>query len=121
MEFTFPDRTRDTLVRASRHSPGRLGSGGRSVEYQVKAEGTIVRIETKQGKPERRERYDIPRCGPLRLAIDKDDGREFAGLTVNLQASQLQTDPPRVLQILALVGKNKDRVTEPARAGGAKP
>jgi hypothetical protein len=93
----------------------------RSVEYSVKGEGTIVRIESKHGKTERHERYELPGCGLTRLAIEKDDSREFAALRVNLRSFQAPTDPPRVAQVLALVAKNKDRVTEPARTRGANP
>jgi hypothetical protein len=93
----------------------------RSVEYQVKGEGAVVRVESKQGKPLRRESYQIPRCESVRLAVAKDEGREVATLEVDLRASPLATDPPRVFQVLALVGKNRDRVTVPAGPGGGKP
>jgi hypothetical protein len=93
----------------------------RSIEYQVKREGTVLRIETQKGKPLRRESYEIPRCEAVRLAVEQEQGRELATIDVDLRASPLPTDPPRVLQIVALVGKNRDRLAVSATAGGGKP
>jgi hypothetical protein len=93
----------------------------RSIEYHVKREGTVLRVESHNGKPLRRESYEIPRCEAVRLAVEKDQGRELATLDVDLRASPLPTDPPRMLQIVALVGKNRDRASVSAMAEGGKP
>jgi hypothetical protein len=93
----------------------------RSVEYRAQGDGKIVRVESKQGSQVRRESYEIHRAGPIRVALAKDGGLEFATLTLSRQASRNRTDPPRALEILALVGKNRDRTGVPPGARGDKP
>jgi type II secretory pathway pseudopilin PulG len=88
----------------------------RTVEYQADGGSSVVRVESERGKPVRRERYEIPRSDPIALGLDHEGGREFARLVLNRRGKRNQGDPPRSFQIVALVGKNKDRT-----AGGGKP
>jgi hypothetical protein len=93
----------------------------RAIEYQVKEDGKIVRLESRRGRPVRRESYVIPRSGPITLALRREGGRSFAALTVDRRFAPLDTDPPRVFEVLALMGRNKDRVSQSAGTRGEKP
>jgi hypothetical protein len=93
----------------------------RAIAYQVKGENKVVRVESGKGKVVRTESYQISRGGPIRFAFKEDGGRRFAILTVNRQSSKNRTDPPRLFEILALVGRNKDRLAAAAPAGGGTP
>ena len=93
----------------------------RAIEYRVKGEDRIIRVETGKGTEVRRESFLVPRSGSIRLSIDEEDGRKFAALTVDRVAAKNRTDPPRRYEILALVGKNRDQVAGAAKAAGGKP
>jgi hypothetical protein len=107
-------------------APGRRGLAvepgpEQAIEYRVTRDGKIVRLESRKGSLVRRESYDIPRSGPITLALLQQSGRSFAALSVDRRLGPLGTDPPRLFEVLALVGKNKDRISHTAGAGGAKP
>ncbi len=97
----------------------------RAVEYQLMENGKIARVETRDENLVRREIYDIPRSGSAsgrsRLAITEHDGKQFAELRVDRQASRNPSDPERPYEILALVGKNASQLSDPAQQKGAKP
>ncbi len=93
----------------------------RAIEYQVKGPSRVFRTETLKGKPVRNESYAIARGGPIELALKEDGGHRFAMLTVDRQASRYHTDPPRLFEIVAEVGRNRDRLTGAAAAAGGKP
>ncbi len=93
----------------------------RTIEYQVKGDGKILRLESSKDKLVRRESYLIPRTLAIQLALKKDNGREFATLTVSRLATKNRTDPARPLEVVALLGKNRDLVAAAARAKGEKP
>ena len=95
----------------------------RAIEYQVKGTNKLLRVETLKAKTVRTERYEIARGGSIDLVLKQDGGHQFASLTVDRRASKYQTDPPRLFEILAQVGRNKDRIdgaaaTAKAAAGG---
>jgi type II secretory pathway component PulJ len=102
----------------------RLEPGSRhAVEYQLMENGKIARVETRDENLVRREIYDIPHggSGRARLALTEHDGKRFAELRVDRQASRKGSDPERPYEILALVGKNASKLTAPAERQGAKP
>jgi type II secretory pathway component PulJ len=102
----------------------RLEPGPRhTVEYQLMENGKIARVETRNENLVRREIYDIPRSGGgrARLVLTERDGKRFAGLRVDRQASRNPSDPERPYEILALVGKNASQLSAPAQQKGAKP
>jgi hypothetical protein len=94
---------------------------GRAIEYEVKGLNKVVRVESKQGKLVRSESYEIARGGPIELAIKQEERSRFARLTVDRQASRTRTDPSRLFEILAQVGKNRDRLPERATTAGEAP
>jgi len=109
---------------AARLAGLRLEPGPRqAVEYQVMENGKIARIETRGENLVRREVYEVPRSGSrrARLELTERDGRRFAELRVDRQASRNRSDPERPYEILALVGKNASLLTAPAPEKGAKP
>jgi hypothetical protein len=93
----------------------------RAIEYQVRGDDKVLRVEKNKGADVRRESFLVPRSGSIRLSIDDRDGRRFAALTVDRIAARNRTDPPRQYKILALVGKNGDRTTGAARPAGGNP
>ena len=102
----------------------RLEPGPRhAVEYQLMENGKIARVETRDENLVRREIYDIPHggSGRARLALTEHDGKRFAELRVDRQASRKGSDPERPYEILALVGKNASQLSAPAQRKGAKP
>lgn len=100
----------------------RIGSEpARVIEYQVKGQSKIIRVESIKGKAVRSESYEIARGGPIELALKQEGGRRFATLTVDRQASSNRTDPPRLFEILAQVGRNRDRLAAAAPAAGGTP
>jgi type II secretory pathway component PulJ len=93
----------------------------RAIEYQVKGQGKVFRQESTKGKVVRSENYEITRGGRVELALKQEGGRRFATLTVDRQASRNSTDPPRLFEVLAQVGKNNNRPAAAARATGGMP
>ncbi len=93
----------------------------RAIEYQVKGQGRVIRVESIKGKVVRSESYEIARGGPIGLALRQEGGRRFATLTVDRQAAKNHTDPPRLFEILAQVGRNRDRLAAAAPAAGGTP
>jgi hypothetical protein len=93
----------------------------RAIEYQVKGQSRVIRVESIKGKLVRNESYEIARGGPIEFALKQEGGRRFATLTVDRQASKNRTDPPRLFEILAQVGRNRDRVAAAAPAAGGTP
>jgi hypothetical protein len=94
---------------------------GRTIEYQVRGDDRVLRVEKNKGADVRRESFLVPRSGSIRLSIDDHDGRRFAALTVDRRAAKNRTDPPRRYEILALVGKNTGRTAGAAAPAGGKP
>jgi hypothetical protein len=93
----------------------------RTIEYQVRGDDKILRVEKNKGADVRRESFLVPRSGSIRLSIAEQDGHKFAALTVDRAAARNRTDPPRRYEVLALVGKNVDRTTGAATPAGGKP
>jgi hypothetical protein len=83
----------------------------RAIEYQVQGDDKVVRVETKEATVVGRETYLVPRSGAIHLMLNEQDGRRFVVLTVDRLASKNRTDPVRRFEVLALLGKNRDRVS----------
>ena len=92
-----------------------------AIGYEIQGDGTVLRTETRKGAQVRHESYQIPHSGAIQLAVKHLGDRSFASLTVNRLISKNRTDPPRIYEVLALVGKNRDRVGGASRAAGATP
>ncbi len=93
----------------------------RAIEYQVKGPSKLIRVESLKGKTVRTESYVVARGGPIELALKQDGSRRFATLTVDRQVSRYHTDPPRLFEIVAKVGRNRDRLAGAAAAAGGTP
>jgi hypothetical protein len=93
----------------------------RTIEYRVKGDDRVIRVEMGKGAEARREAFSIPRSHSIRLALDEDQGHTFASLTVDRMTARNRTDPPRRYEILARVGKNSGRVPGAAKSAGEKP
>ena len=107
---------------AARPSELRIESGkDRIVAYEVKGDAAVVRVETLKGAQVRRESYEIPRSGSIQLAVKKLGGQSFASLTSNHLVSKIPSDPPRLFEVIALVGKNRDWAGGKAAAVGGTP
>jgi hypothetical protein len=78
---------------------------GRLAEYQVTQRGELVRLESSNGKPARRESYAIVQGGSIELALKDIDKRRFAVISVDRKASKYRTDPPRIFEVMAHVGR----------------
>ena len=60
---------------ASKAAVLRIDSGpDRAIDYRVKGEDRIVRVETGKGTEVRRESFLVPRSSSIRLSIDGEDG-----------------------------------------------
>jgi hypothetical protein len=95
---------------------------GKAVEYQLMENGKIARVETRGENLVRREIYDIPHSsGRPRLALAEHGGKRFAELRVDRQTSRNRSDPERLYEILALVGKNASLPAAGPQQKGAKP
>jgi hypothetical protein len=86
----------------------RLESGpDRTVEYRSDGASALIRLESDHGKLVRRERYEIPRSNPITLSLEHEGDGELARLAVNRQLTRSQSDSPRVVEIMALLGRNQ--------------
>ncbi len=94
---------------------------GRAIDYQVKGQSKVVRVESFRGKPVRTESYEVAQGGPIELALKQEGGHRFATLIVDRQASRNRTDPSRLFEVLAQVGRNRDRLAATASAAGGTP
>jgi hypothetical protein len=81
--------------------------------------GAVVRIETKDGKPSRRESYSLPRGGVSRFGFRDEGKRRLILLVVTHESGKNPTEPARPLEVAALLGK--DRVGPLGHSGGEKP
>jgi type II secretory pathway component PulJ len=94
---------------------------GRAIDYQVKGQSKVVRVESLRGKQVRTESYEVAQGGPIELALKQDGGHQFATLIVDRQVSKNRTDPSRLFEVLAQVGRNWDRRAATAAAAGGTP
>ncbi|HZW32325.1 MAG TPA: hypothetical protein VFF52_16550 [Isosphaeraceae bacterium] len=94
----------------------RLASGSRHlVTYEARA-GRVLRVESGTGRPTRHESYVLDRGAGVRFEHRDDGRRRFLAMIVTGRAGKEPVDPPRPLEILALLGK--DRLALSATKGG---
>ena len=87
----------------------------------MKGDGLVLRLALRKGSNPRRERYEIPHTGPVKLSLADEKGHMFATLAVNRDVATDESNPPRAFEVTALLGKNQDRVSNAARPAGEKP
>ena len=114
------------LVQGPAGAKGPVGlklepGGDRTIEYQVKGNGLVQRLESRKGASPRRERYEIPHTGAVRLSLAEEKGHQLATLTMDRDVETDESNPPRAFEVTALLGKNQDRVSQAARPAGEKP
>lgn len=114
------------LINGPQGVPGPVGlklepGGDQIIEYQVKGNGLVQRLESRKGSGDRRERYEISHAGRVLLSLADERGHSFATLTMDRNVASTGTNPPRAFEVTALVGKNQDRVSTAARPAGEKP
>ncbi|MGC8640427.1 MAG: hypothetical protein ACP5XB_11185, partial [Isosphaeraceae bacterium] len=95
--------------------------GDRTIEYQVKGNGLVQRLETRKGSNPRRERYELPHAGAVRLSLAEETGRRFATLALDRDVEANESNPPRAFEVTALLGKNRSLISRAARPAGGKP
>lgn len=84
----------------------------RSIDYEVQA-GRVVRAETVDGQPGRRETYALDRHETAAFERRDDGPRSFLALVIRRTDRPGGVAPPHPMEVLALIGK--------ARPGGGPP
>jgi hypothetical protein len=92
----------------------------RSIVYTAKGTGIVERVETRKGSPARRERYEIPHGGTVRLSLPEQSGRTFATLGIDREAASDGSASAPAVEVTALLSKNQDRDSNAVGAAGAK-
>ena len=88
----------------------------------MKGIGIVQRVESRKGASPRRERYEIPHTGPVKLLLEQaKSGPTFATLAMDREVAIDRAEAPRAVEVTALVGKNMDRVSAAGKTAGAKP
>jgi type II secretory pathway pseudopilin PulG len=106
----------DVQLRAS--ASLRLTRGPRvAITYEAR-DGRVERVESTGGQPSRRETYALERGSSAAFQRRDDGPRRFLALVVSHGARAGRPDPPRPVEILALVGKDRP---EPPRSKGGPP
>jgi type II secretory pathway component PulJ len=96
----------------------RLSRGPRAAITYTARNGRVERVESTGGQASRHEMYVLGR-GISSVFERRDDGpRRFLALVVSRKARIGLPDPPRPIEILALVGK--DRPEPPRSKGGPR-
>jgi hypothetical protein len=70
------------------------------------ADGGVVRLETRAGKPVRHERFTLARGAGARFELRDEALRRLVVLVVSRPAGKSQAEPPRPLELVALQGKD---------------
>jgi len=73
-------------------------------------ESSIVRLESRAGKRIRHESYELLHGRTGRFELRDEAGRKLVSLVVTHVAGTSGTDPPKPLEVVALVGKDRPRV-----------
>jgi prepilin-type N-terminal cleavage/methylation domain-containing protein len=91
---------------------------GHEVTYSPRAE-SVVRTETRAGKPVRREEFTFGRSRTARFELRDDAPRRWVVLVLGLGQERNRADSPRPVEVLALQGK--DRALVHGTKGDEKP
>jgi hypothetical protein len=85
----------------------RLNLGpSRTVSYEAR-DGRVVRSESESGKSTRHESYTLARMSSVQFQVRDEAARRFVALVVTRSTGKNAIDPPRPLEVLALLGKNR--------------
>ncbi len=79
------------------------------IAYEVH-DTSIVRLESRAGKRIRHESYGLAHSRTGRFELRDEVGGKLVGLVMSSSPGTSRTDPPRPLEVLALVGKDRPRV-----------
>jgi hypothetical protein len=79
------------------------------IAYEVH-ESSIVRLESRAGKRIRHESYDLLPGRTGRFELRDEAGSKLVALVVTHVSGPSRTGPPRPLEIVALVGKDRPRL-----------
>ena len=87
------------------------------VAYQSQ-DGAVVRFESAAGKVVRRESFTLPAGGAAQFLLREEGPSRLVAVVVTRGPGRSQTEPPRPLEIVAQIGKDR-----PLRSGktGAAP
>ena len=77
-----------------------------SVTYGVR-DGSVVRDESRAGKPIRHEAYLLPRGRVARFEQRSEAAHRLVALVMTQVAGKSRTDPPLPLEVVALPGKDR--------------
>ena len=80
------------------------------VTYQSQ-EGAVVRTESAAGKVVRRESYSLPAGGAARFLLREEGPSRLVALVVTRGPGKSQTEPPRPLEVVAQIGKDRLRTS----------
>ena len=86
------------------------------VAYEF-GDGGVVRNESRAGKRVRHERFTLARGLGTRFELRDEGPRRLVVLVVTRPSGKSQTEPPRPLELVALLGKDR---AVPAGAQGSK-
>jgi type II secretory pathway component PulJ len=79
-------------------------------------DGGVVRTESRAGKRVRHEKYALARGADASFELRDDGLHRLAVFVMTRTAGKSQVEPPRPLEVVALLGK--DRVGPPGKQGG---
>jgi type II secretory pathway pseudopilin PulG len=104
-----------------RDSPGlRLRRDPRAaIDYEVRG-GRVTRVESIDGKPIRRESYELGRHDTAAFETRDDGPRRFVALVVVRKERPEETAPPHPMEVLALVGKDRPGPSRPEEGRGPR-
>jgi hypothetical protein len=80
----------------------------RWVAYQSE-EGAVVRTESAAGKVVRRESYSLPAGGAAQFFLREEGPSRLVTVVVTRGSGKSQTEPPRPLEVVAQIGKDRPR------------
>lgn len=81
-----------------------------TVAYQSQ-EGAVVRTESAAGKVVRRESYSLPTGGAAQFLLREEGPSRLVAVVVTRGPGKSQTEPPRPLEVVAQIGKDRPRTS----------
>jgi hypothetical protein len=91
----------------------RLSRGPRGAISYTAHDGRVERVESTGGEANRRETYVLGKGGSAAFQSREDGPCRFVALVVSQGARPGRPDPPRPIEVLALVGKNRPEAPRP--------
>jgi len=93
-----------------------LGPGHLAL-YEAR-DGAVVRSESQSSKLVRHESFALAKGAVARFELREHGSRRLVALVVTRSAGKSPTEPPRPLEVLALLGKDR---AQPIATSGGKP